>query len=232
MSIPKATSLLDILEIGKRKYTDFRHPCKSENIQFPAYSKISQYRSDVILANEIGYFRNEIESIIGVGLSYRRILEQTVQRLFDTLPPIVESHYPLSIKVADGLDGSGSHQLYNQFEANVSSTKQYIIFGSKIVKVTDVTCNTIWSNEKPNSTVGIRPVALIAEKENEANIKHIMQNLINPEDADIELKGFNFANGHINISVIRAMFDGKMSAILSGAGGDSCQLFSATFSEL
>ena len=85
MSIPRAASLLDILAIGKRKYTDFRHLCKSENIQFPAYCKISQYRSDVILANEIGYFRNEIDSIIGVGLSYRRILERTVKRLFDTL---------------------------------------------------------------------------------------------------------------------------------------------------
>ena len=50
-----------------------------------------------------------------------------------------------------------------------------------------------------------------------------MQNLFNPEVADIELNEFNFANGDINISEVRTMFDGKISALLSGAGSASYQ---------
>ena len=38
LPIDKSTFLLDILEIGKRKYTNFRRLCKSENITFPSYS--------------------------------------------------------------------------------------------------------------------------------------------------------------------------------------------------
>ena len=39
-------------------------------------------------------------------------------------------------------------------------------------------------------------------------------------------------NQQAHIDIVRSMFDGKMSAILSGAGGASCQLCTATHDEL
>ena len=36
----------------------------------------------------------------------------------------------------------------------------------------------------------------------------------------------------VTVNITRSMFDGKMSSILSGAGGASCQLCTTTFSDL
>ena len=45
--------------------------------------------------------------------------------------------------------------------------------------------------------------------------------------------GFNLSDGeNVRIDIVRSMFDGKMAAIMSGAGGASCQLCTATHSEL
>ena len=42
-------------------------------------------------------------------------------------------------------------------------------------------------------------------------------------------EGFAIPNmGHISVDIIRSMFDGKMSGILSGAAGASFQLYTAT----
>ena len=49
MSIDKSTFLLDLLEIGKEKYTSFLLICKSEDIIFPSYSKLAEYRKDAVL---------------------------------------------------------------------------------------------------------------------------------------------------------------------------------------
>ena len=58
MPIDNSTFLLDILEIGKRKYTNFRCLCRSENITIPSYSRLAQYRNDVNLVNELTFVTN------------------------------------------------------------------------------------------------------------------------------------------------------------------------------
>ena len=41
--------------------------------------------------------------------------------------------------------------------------------------------------------------------------------------------GFNLSDGeNVRIDIVRSMFDGKMAAIMSGAGGASCQFCTAT----
>ena len=39
-------------------------------------------------------------------------------------------------------------------------------------------------------------------------------------------------NQQVHVDIVRSMFNGKMSAIQSGAGGASCQLCTATHNEL
>ena len=233
MSIDKSTFLLDPLEIGKQKYTSFRLICKSEDIIFPSYSKLAEYRKDAVLVNELTYVNNVHNVTIGISLSYRRILFQSLLRLFQSLPPIVDSEFPLSVKIADSLDGSGCHQIYNHYQLNPTpSSKNFILFAFKILSIQNSSNIQIWKNNSPNSSFGVRPVVLLAQKECIENVKFIMTNFINPEASVIEQEGIQFPEGVVRVKIIRSMLDGKMSGILSGAGGASCQLCTAHKQEL
>ena len=215
--------MLELLEIGKRKYSSFRSICRSENIIFPSYSKLAEYRKDAVLVNELAYVHNDHNITIGIALSYRRILFQSLTRLFQTLSRLTNSDFPLSVKISDGLDGSGCHQIYNQYELNPTpTTKNFILFAFKILAIQNSSNSQIWEKHSPNSSFGVRPVVLLAQKECIENVKFIMSNLINPEVAVIEQEGLQFQEGDVQIKIIRSMLDGKMSGILSGTGGAAC----------
>ena len=113
--IPKSVFLLNLLQIGKQKYTELRHLCKSENFILPSYNTISEYRSNVIESNEFQSIENPKDEIIGIGISYRSLLHHTVSSLLETIDQNIDSTmYPLTLKVTNGLDGSGTHKMYNQ----------------------------------------------------------------------------------------------------------------------
>ena len=73
---------------------------------------------------------------------------------------------------------------------------------------------------------------MICQKENEENVKFILDTIINPEVTLNEKEGIIFPNDQIIVEIKRTMIDGKMSAIISGAGGVSCQLCTTQFDEL
>ena len=64
------------------------------------------------------------------------------------------------------------------------------------------------------------------------NVHYLMDKLINPETHILESIGLNLLQGHVNVKVKRTMFDCKISSFLSGAGGASCQLCTATREQL
>ena len=233
MPLEKSMFLLDLLEIGKRKYTDFRLLCKQEGLIFPQYAKLAEYRSDIVLSNELVYLQKAVSGNIGIAISYRSILRQTISRLVQTIPHIDASKYPLTFKVSDGLDGSGCYNEYNQLQDNANiTTKNFILFGFKLLELEDSSGNLLWSNTHPNSPFSVRPVALLSLKENEENVKFIMETIINPEVTEIERDGFSITGGQVKVKILRTMLDGKMSQILSGAGGANCQLCTATYVQL
>ena len=43
-------------------------------------------------------------------------MRQTISRLLQTLSPVMDIQFPLTFTASDGLDGSGSHQIYNQLQ--------------------------------------------------------------------------------------------------------------------
>ena len=97
-------------------------------------------------------------------------------RLFEILPPLNDSQFPLTIKIKDGLDGSGCHQIYNQYEINPTPmTKNYILFAFKLPSIMDSANIQVWINNVPNSQFGVRPVVLTAQKECIDNVKFIME---------------------------------------------------------
>ena len=59
-----------------------------------------------------------------------------------------------------------------------------------------------------------------------------MRTLINSETSIIEDSGINTSGGHLNVKIFRTLFDSKMAATLSGAGGASCQLCTANHKQL
>ena len=71
MPIDKSTFLLDMLEIGRLKYK-------------LSTSTIAQYRNNIILQNELEYIHNSSHSTIGIAISYKRILHQSISRIFET----------------------------------------------------------------------------------------------------------------------------------------------------
>ncbi|KAI6659668.1 hypothetical protein LOD99_14591 [Oopsacas minuta] len=133
----------------------------------------------------------------------------------------------------DGLDGSGSHQVYNQIQESPDiGSKNFILFAFKLLAIHDSANKFIWENERPNSQFQIRPVTLLAAKENSENVRHLMDTYINSYVVDLEENGIPLSQRLVRIKLLRTMFDGKMAEILSGAGGAHCQLCTATFKQL
>ena len=108
---------------------------------------MAEYRKDAVLVNELTYANNVHNVTIGISLSYRKILFQSLSRLFQTLTPIVDSEFPSSVKIADDLDGSGCHQIYNQYQLNPSSSwKSFILFAFKLLSIQNSSDMLIWKN--------------------------------------------------------------------------------------
>ena len=61
---------------------------------------------------------NEHGVAIGVGISYPKLVCITTERLSELNPVTQESQFPITLTIAEGLDGSGSHRIYNQAPTN------------------------------------------------------------------------------------------------------------------
>ena len=227
--VDKVLFLLDLLEIGRRKYTHLRQTLLPENISFPSYSKVVDLRNFLTSSNSIQLYPNPHQPI-GVQTPYFVQVQQTLERILTTMNPLDEEEFPLTFRIADGLDGSGCHTIYNQNNTN-TRTKNFILFCFKPISICTASNRLVWKNNSPNSPFSQRPVFLCAAKECEENIRLFMEDLINPETAKLE-NGISLENGFVKVDIIRSMFDGKMAAILSGTGGASCQMCNATQKDL
>ena len=231
LPIEKSAFLLDSLEIGKRKYSNIRKLCKTEGIIFPTYKKVASFRSDISLSNRIKLIECDGQTI-GAGYSYFEIIKHTTERILKmfTVDP---SQYPIELEIADGLDGSGSHRIYNQISNNPNfTTKNFLLFAFKVLSIKDRNSATLWCNYLPNSPFSTRPVSLLAKNESIETVEFLMKEFINPPTMQLEKDGMELSGGHCIVKVRRTMFDGKMSKILSGAGGASCQLCTVTHVQL
>ena len=230
VDVNKSLFLLDLLEIGKRKYTQLRQHLLSCDIYFPAYQTVADHRNNIVLRSVIQLYPNPTKPV-GVYVPYAHYVQHTFSRIMGAIPQPSTEDFPLKFQIADGLDGSGSHTIYNQQNTN-TATKTFILFCFKPIQIMTCAGVTLWKNNIPNSPYSQRPIFLCAEIENEENIRQLMITLINPETEKLKNEGINFNEQHVEIDIVRSMLDGKMAAILSGTGGASCQLCTATFKEL
>ena len=169
---------------------------------------------------------------VGVYVPYAQYVRHTFCRIMLIVPPPKAQDFPLQFQIADGLDGSGSHTVYNQSNTN-TDTKSFILFCFKPIQITSFSGQEIWKKTCHNSPFTQRPIFLLAAKESQVNIKQFMSDLINPDTDLMKIEGFILEiNDQVRVDIVRSMFDGEMTSILSGAGGASCQLCAAAHKEL
>ena len=187
--------LLDHLSLGKRKYAEFRRFMKSENVVLASNSKLSLFRSQVNLLNELKIVTSSLNHPIGITLPYRDILAMTVHQLVEFDESLQNARYPINVTIVDGLDGSGCHRVYNQLQDHSDiSTKTFLLFGFRIISIKDTANEIIWKNPVPNSLFAICPLSLLAVPENEDNVYFLMES-INVETEYLQTHGFQLPQG-------------------------------------
>ena len=98
------------------------------------------------LVNEFKSIKNPRDDIIGILIAYKVLLHHTVSRLLESIDEkIYNTKYPLTLKISDGLDGSGSLRVYNQLHEDPNfNTKNHILFGLKVLSLTDNTDSSLF----------------------------------------------------------------------------------------
>ena len=94
---------------------------------------------------------------VGVYVPYAQHVRHTFCRIMSTVAPLKAQDFPLQFQIADGLDGSGSHTVYNQSNTNTDA-KSFILFCFKPVQITSFSGREIWKNMCPNSSYTQRPI--------------------------------------------------------------------------
>ena len=201
LSISKSAFLLDILEIGKRKYSNMRKLCKSDGIFFPSYDKIAFLRFEISLNAGIQFVQRDGHTF-GAGYSYKEIVQHTAERILQTIT-VDPAQYPIEMEIADGLDGSGSHRIYNQISTNPNlTTKNFLLFAFKALSIKDRNNVTIWYNSLPNSPFSTRPITLLAMNENIETVEFLMKKFINPPTIHLEKDGMDLSGGHCDVKCV------------------------------
>ena len=135
---------------------------KLENVTLTSYT-LTLFRSQVNLLNELKFVTSSLNHPLGVTILYRDILVTNVHQLIDFDESLQNASYPITITVVDGLDGSGSHRIYNQLQDHPDiSNRTFLLFCFRIVYFRDPANKIIWKNPVPNSPFAVRPSSLFA----------------------------------------------------------------------
>ena len=207
--LDKALFVLDLVGVGRRIYTQLRQTLIPKSIIFPSYSKVADLRNILISRPSIHLYPDTIQPI-GVYTSYFLQVKKTLERILSTINLPASEEFLLTFRIADGLDGSGCHNIYNQQHTN-TNTKNFIQFCFKPISIHTKSNTVVWRNNSHNSPFSQRPVFLCAAKECKDNIRKFMEDMINPETAKLGT-GVSLDRGLVVVDVIRSMFDGKMAA--------------------
>ena len=180
----------------------------AESINLPGYNRVALHRSQICLADDIHLV--ERDYTIGIGISYKKLLTQTINRIALNIA-IHDSEQPLKVRISDGLDGLGSHRVYQQVTSHPDvTTKKIILFGFKEMSKSDSQKNTLWKNCLPNSPFSIRPVTILTLTENKENVSFLMKTMINNETDDIEASGLDLINSYVSI-LLQQLYTHKMA---------------------
>ena len=214
LTVELAVSIYVSCSFTKRKYIHMRNILASVDMNiFPLYDDIAGY------LDQITPDIKKVESdcpLVGVKIDYDDALRMTTTRILSTLTmtqPLVINE--INLMIHDGIDGSGSHSIFNQ--KNNEKTSNILMYMFRAEKITDESGTVIWSNPKSGSASACRPLMLLLGKENHENLEIV-------EKVQKERNNLTFEvtyNNHpiqVNVQGCMSMIDGKMRTILSGKG--------------
>lgn len=106
----------------------------SDGFNIPGNIRLATIRSNISLANDI--FIVSRDHPIGIAISYQKMISHTVKCLLSTIKRD-EIDFNIKIRISDILDGSGCHRNYpQQMHSNISA-KIFILYGFKILTITN-----------------------------------------------------------------------------------------------
>ena len=80
----------------------------------PAYYKVMEQSNNIILRNIIQPYPNPATPV-GARVPCAQYVRHALDIILFTIPSPAAQDFPLRFQIAVGLDGSGSHRIYNQF---------------------------------------------------------------------------------------------------------------------
>ena len=98
LDLNKSLLLLDMLEIGKRKYTQLRQLLLSSDIRFRAYQNVIDQRNNIVLRSSLLLYPNSTTPI-GVSVSYSEFVLHTFKRIMATISSPSPKNIPLSYQI-------------------------------------------------------------------------------------------------------------------------------------
>ena len=98
----------------------------TSDVHFPAYHKVVEHRNAIVIRSAIQLYPNPT-SPIGVSVPYAQYVQHTFQRILQTISSPPKDDFPLTFRIADGLDVSVSHTVYNQLSTNTKTNVSYFI---------------------------------------------------------------------------------------------------------
>ena len=183
--VEKVLFLFDLLEIGRRKYTQLRQTLFPENIHFPSHSEVIDLRNVLVSRNLIQLYPNP-QQPIGVHTPYSVQVHQTLERILITLNPLTNEEFPLTFRIADGLDSSDSHNIYNHSNSN-TKTNNFILFCFKQISILQLQAK-LFGKITYQILLSLNDQCFVGLQKNvnkHPRIRLLMEELINPETAKL-----------------------------------------------
>ena len=178
------------------------NPTISSEVQFPAYYKVVTHRNNILLRPYLRCYPNPTAPV-GIHVPYATFVQHTFNRLMTTLTPPLAEDFPLNMRIADGLDSSGSHRVYNQHNTS-TVTKSFILFCFNRLQLQLL--RKRWKDYTPNSPYWQRPIFFFAAKENENNIREFRTEIINPDTDEMENEMFSIGeNIQAKVDTVRTL---------------------------
>ena len=213
LSLEKAIYLKEQLRLSRNKYVELREMFEGKTIIMPTKHAIKDYLDD--------YVKPKLEQKMdGVKGKFSDLLERTVSRRLKGVG--FEYNYQrLTVKVACGFDGSGSHkQKGGRTLKKGINTKNKVLGGFRIATIHDHYGNLLFK-EKSQGAHSLRPWFILNCNESRENVEKIAkffeEEILEVIDNPFTIK---WGDDSINTKVKAGLFmDSKLINLVTGLGG-------------
>ncbi|KAL5254995.1 hypothetical protein ACHWQZ_G014442 [Mnemiopsis leidyi] len=219
VAVPVASHIKSYCNLGREGYQRLTRSLKTSDLDvLPSWKTVRAYERT--LTPEV----KELEDKMGVEFDYKEALGKSAEQIIKQLDP-KPTDTKLTLTVKDGLDGSGSHSIFNQ-DGN-KNTHNIVITMFTPLSLISSNGDTIWVEPSPASPLTCRPLSLLLGKETDDVLKSYYRKLaltrenVRQESLQVTVSDCTYT---IKVDLTLSMIDGKMRGILSGLGGAFCLL--------